>query len=270
MMTRLLDVRDRKVALHESGSGAPLVYLHGFADVHAAPADFQPFHHRLAAKAHVFAPAHPGCAGSSELADGTSIDDVLFHYLETFDALGLDRFDLVGHCVGGWFAAEFAIRHPQRVRSLTLIGACGLFVAGHLIGDVFMHAQPERGVDLKTLRHLLFHDSDVVAAKTFFPDGRAELETEVRRYQMLRFGSFVGFKPPYFYNRALRKRLYRAAMPSLVLWGEADHMVPLAHGEAYAQGLPACRGLHKIAGAGHALVLEKPDAAADRVLGFLA
>ncbi len=87
---------------------------------------------------------------------------------------------------------------------------------------------------------------------------------------MLRFGSFVGFKPPYFYDRALHGRLYRATMPSLVLWGEADHMVPLAHSDAFADGLAACQGLHKIAGAGHALVLEQPDAAADLVLGFLA
>lgn len=270
MNARIVDVHGRKVALCESGSGAPLVYLHGFADIHAAAADFAPFHRRLATAASVVAPAHPGCAGSSELVDGTTIDDVLFHYLETFDALDLTRFDLVGHCVGGWFAAEFAVRHPERVKSLTLIGACGLFVPGELIGDVFMHAQPERGVDLKTLRHLLFHDADAAPALAFFPDGRTDIETEVRRYQMLRFGSFVGFKPPYFYNRTLRGRLHRAIMPSLVLWGETDHMVPLAHGETFADGLPCCRGLHKIAGAGHAVVLQAPDVTADLIVGFLA
>ena len=70
----------------------------------------------------------------------------MFHYLELLDALGLARFDLVGHCVGGWIAAELAVRHPERVARLVLIGACGLFVAGAPIGDVFMHAQPERGV----------------------------------------------------------------------------------------------------------------------------
>ena len=60
-------------------------------------------------------------------------------------------FDLVGHCVGGWIAAELAVRHPERVRRLGLIGACGLFVPGAPIGDVFMHSQPERGVQLTTL-----------------------------------------------------------------------------------------------------------------------
>src|SRR6185295_5029860 len=78
----------------------------------------------------VIAPAHPGCAQSDELAEGYGIEDVIFHYLEVFDALGLESFDLVGHCVGGWIAAELAVRYPERVRRLGLIGACGLFVPG--------------------------------------------------------------------------------------------------------------------------------------------
>jgi pimeloyl-ACP methyl ester carboxylesterase len=270
MTLRQVQVGDRPVAFFDAGQGAPLIYLHGVADVHAAPADLQPFHMRLAGAARLIAPAHPGCAGSGELVDGHAIDDVLFHYLETFDALGLDRFDLVGHCVGGWFAAEFATRHPERVRSLTLIGACGLFVPGEPIGDLFMHAQPERGVDYKTLRHLLFRDENAVAAQTWFPDGRAEIEVEVRRYQMLRFGSFVGFRPPYFYNRSLARRLRRANAPSLVLWGEEDHMVPLAHARTYAERLPNCAELRIIPGAGHATPVEAPDETAGPILNFLA
>ena len=92
----------------------------------------------------------------------------------------------------------------------------------------------------------------------------------MRRYQMLRFGSFVGFKPPYFYNRALRERLYRAAMPASVVWGEHDRMVPRAHGEAYVAGLPGAAALTLVAGAGHAAVLEQPDATAQAILALLA
>ena len=71
-----------------------------------------------------------------------------------------------------------------------------------------------------SLRALLFAEPDGALAKRWFPDGRGDLDEEVRRYQMLRFGSFMGFKPPYFYHRELRERLYRASMPSLVIWGE--------------------------------------------------
>jgi pimeloyl-ACP methyl ester carboxylesterase len=269
MSARTLDLRGRKVAVIEAGRGEPLVYLHGFADVHAVAGDLQPFHRRLAGAAQLIAPAHPGCAESEELGDGYGIDDVVFHYLELFDALGLTRFDLVGHCVGGWIAAELAVRHPERVKRLALIGACGLFVAGAPIGDVFMHSQPERGVELESLRRLLFADEHAPAGLRFFPSARGDLEEEMRRYQMLRFSSFVGFKPPYFYNRALRERLYRAAMPAAVIWGALDRMVPRSHGEAYAAGLPGATNLTLIPGAGHAVPLEAPDTAADALLDFL-
>jgi pimeloyl-ACP methyl ester carboxylesterase len=265
-----LDLRGRKVAVAEGGRGEPLVYLHGFADVHAVAGDFQDFHLRLCEGARVVAPAHPGCAESDELADGCGIDDVVFHYLEVFDALGLERFDLVGHCVGGWIAAELAVRHPERVRRLALIGASGLFVPGAPIGDVFMHSQPERGVEIATLRRLLFADEHAAAGLRFFPSARGDIEEEMRRYQMLRFCSFVGFKPPYFYNRALIGRLYRAAMPAAVIWGAADRMVPRAHGEAYVAGLPGATDLALISGAGHCAPLEAPDATADALLDFLA
>ncbi len=264
-----LDIHGRKVALVEAGAGAPLVYLHGFADVHGVAGDPQPFHRLIAQTARVIAPAHPGCSGTSELAGGCSIDDVVFHYLEVFDALGLDRFDLVGHCVGGWIAAELAVRHPERVARLALIGACGLFVPGQPIGDVFMHAQPERGIDYATLRALLFSGATAPAALRFFPNGRGDLEEEMRRYQMLRFGSFVGFKPPYFYNRALIERLHRARMPARVIWGEHDHMVPRAHGDAYAAGLAGADSLRIVNGAGHATPLEQPEATAAILTAFL-
>jgi pimeloyl-ACP methyl ester carboxylesterase len=266
----VVDLRGRKVSLIERGRGEPLIYLHGFADVHGVAGDLQPCHLKLSEQVRLIAPAHPGCAESDDIGDGYGIDDIVFHYLELFDALGLTRFDLVGHCVGGWIAAELAVRHPERVRRLALIGACGLFVPGAPIGDVFMHSQPERGVELASLRRLLFADEHASAGLRFFPSARGDIAEELRRYQMLRFGSFVGFKPPYFYNRALRGRLYRAAMLAKMIWGADDRMVPRTHGEAYVAGLPGAEGLTLIAGAGHAALLEQPDATADALIEFLA
>ena len=79
-----------------------------------------------------------------------------------------------------------------------LIGAAGLFVEGALIGDVFMMAQPEYGSSYASLREMLFSGPNQPDALEMFPDGKGELEDEVRRYQMLRFGSRIGFKPPVF------------------------------------------------------------------------
>lgn len=271
MATRIVDVRGRKVRVAEAGKGNPLVYLHGFADVHALTPDLLPFHDRLAAAARVIAPAHPGCATSDELAEGQwTAHDIAFHVLDTLDALGVQKFDLVGHCVGGWIAAEVATLVPERIGHLALIGASGLFVPGAPIADVFMHAQPERGVDYKTLRHLLFARGDAKLALEHYPDIRGEIESEVRRYEMLRFSSFVGFKPPYFYRRALRSQLHRAKMPSAVIWGAHDHFVPPEHAKAYAEGMPGSGGkVITIANAGHSAPLEAADVTAEHVLALL-
>jgi pimeloyl-ACP methyl ester carboxylesterase len=267
--SRLIKVRDREVTIFEKGDGPPTLYLHGFADVHGVAGDLLPFHDALSKKSRLIAPAHPGCNGSSELSNGWAPGDLSFHYLELLDELGLDTFNLVGHCTGGWIAAELAVRHPERVRQLVLIGACGLFVAGEPTSDVFMHAQPERGVDYATLRNVFFNGPQTELGLRWFPNGRGDLDEETRRYAMLRYGSFTGFRPPYFYERSLIERLHRARMRSLVIWGEHDHMVPLAHGQAYAKGLPNSSGLKIVAGAGHAVQMEQPQVVADLIHQFL-
>ena len=161
------------------------------------------------------------------------------------------------------------MRHPEKIRKLVLIGAPGLFVKGALIGDVFMMAQPERGSSYASLREMLFASAEEPRALELFPDGMGEIDDELRRYQMLRLGSRIGFKPPYFYNYSLRSRLHRIASPALVIWGESDHMVPRAHGETYAK-LIANAKLEIIPGAGHSAQVEKPDETAKLVLDFLA
>ena len=116
MSARTLEINGRKVMLLEEGSGPPLLYLHGFVDVHSVTETWLPFHRKLAENAQVIAPAHPGCAESDDIDYLESIDDLVFHYLEVIDALGIERFDLVGSCVGGWIAAELATHRPEKVR----------------------------------------------------------------------------------------------------------------------------------------------------------
>ena len=270
MSMRTLEINGRKVSVLEDGVGDATLYLHGFADVHGVTEGWMPFHEKLLEGCRLYAPAHPGCAASDEIEYLESVEDLVFHYLEVIDALGLERFDVVGTCVGGWVAAELAARHPEKVRRLVLIDASGLFVPGAPIGDVFMMSHPVRGTDFSELRAMLFESDRTPAGHALFPDGRAEnIEDELRRYQMIRFTNRFGFSPPYFYNRSLRSRLRRIAAPTLVVWGEADQMVPVAHGEAYAGGISGSNGVELVKGAGHSPQAECPEATAALVTGFL-
>jgi pimeloyl-ACP methyl ester carboxylesterase len=252
---RTLDVRGRTELLYEAGEGAPLLYLHGLADVHAATADWLPAHRLLAAERRLIAPAHPGCSASTGLRDVDSLEDLVFHYLDLLDALVLERVDVVGNCLGGWIAAELAIRRPERIRRLALVGATGLYVPGASIGDVFMFSLRRDGADLSDLRALLFARADAPAALEVYPDRRLDTPVEVLRYKAMSFAGRIGWTPPYLYDRKLRGHLWRVSCPTLVLWGRDDRMVPLAHGRDLARRIAGAQ-LEVIDGWGHDL----PDA----------
>lgn len=265
---RRLPVGDQQVLLYEAGSGPPLLYLHGLTDVHTATLDWLPAHRALAESRRLLAPAHPGCSGSSGLNDVDSLEDLVFHYLDLLDALELPRVDVLGNCLGGWVAAELAVRRPDRVRRLVLASAPGLHLPAAPVADVFMLAQRRDGADLSDLRALLFGNADQPVALELYPDRRVDTAIEVLRYQALAFAARIGWTPPYLYDRKLGGHLRRATCPTLVLWGRDDSFVPLAHGEAYAAGIAGAR-LTVLDGVAHNPLLEAPERATSAVLDFL-
>ena len=267
MSVRDLDVQGRNVQIYEAGSGKPVLYLHGIADMHGLVETNCAFHDALAAKCQVIAPAMPGCVGSDEDNSLESIDDLRFHTLEVMDALGIDKIDIVGNCVGGWLAAEIAVQNPERVGKLVLIGASGLFVSGEQIGDLFMAVQPLNG-KIDDVRHMLFADGDGALAEEWIPDQLTGKEQGMLRYKTFRCIARFGFKPPYFYDQKLIDRLYRFKGKSLVVWGGEDSFVPPSHATAYGNGLSDA-SVEIIDGCGHAVQLEAPDAAAEKITGFL-
>src|SRR6185295_6269219 len=93
---------DHRVELLRGGEGPPLVFLHGFL----GETRWLPFHQQLAERFDVIAPAHPGYGETEGLDDVDTMEDVVFHYLDVLDGLGLLRANIVGVSLGGWIAAE--------------------------------------------------------------------------------------------------------------------------------------------------------------------
>ncbi len=113
--TSVIAVRGCRIRLMRGGAGSPLVVLHG-----ASRREWLPFMQQLAQKFDVIAPEHPGF-GESDTPDWLdNIHDLAYFYLDVLDELKLKDVHLVGLSLGGWIAAELAVRNTQRLASLTL------------------------------------------------------------------------------------------------------------------------------------------------------
>ena len=120
--TSVLAVRGCNIRLMRGGAGRPLLFCTA-----RGGANWLPF---MAAGAafDVIVPEHPGF-GASDTPDWLdTIPDLANFYLDFLDQLDLKDVDLVGLSLGGWIAAELAVRNTQRLASLTLAGAAGIHV----------------------------------------------------------------------------------------------------------------------------------------------
>src|ERR1700683_2587659 len=134
--TSVVAVGGCRIRLMRGGTAHPLVVLHG-----ATGASWLPFMQKLAQHFDVIAPEHPGF-GESDTPDWLdSIHDLAYFYLDVLQELKLERVHLVGNSLGGWLAAEIAVRSTARLASVTLCNAAGLYVAGAKQSDSFMMSE---------------------------------------------------------------------------------------------------------------------------------
>ena len=154
-------VRGCSIGLMRAGTGRPLLFLHA-----GGGAGWLPFMAELAARHDVIVPEHPGFGGSDTPDWLDTVQDLARFYLDFLDQLDLSHVDLVGASLGGWIAAEIAVRNARRLGSLTLVGSAGIHVPGVPQVDTFL-------VNDENLIRSLFDDPKLVEACWPRPEGRS-------------------------------------------------------------------------------------------------
>jgi pimeloyl-ACP methyl ester carboxylesterase len=250
--TSVIAVRGCRIRLMRGGAGSPLVVLHG-----ASGANWSPFMQKLAQNFDVIAPENPGF-GESDTPDWLdTIQDLAYFYLDFLNELKLDAVHLVGLSLGGWIAAELAVRSTQRLASLTLAGAAGLYVAGVEQIDPFLRTDEQRLRDF-------FHDpkkADEIIARALRPD--LEDVTLRNRTTVAKLTW-----QPRGHDPHLAKWLHRIDVPTLLVWGDHDRMFPREHALAYQKLIPGAK-LVVIPQCGHVPQIEKPEAFVAELEAFL-
>ncbi|MGH7931634.1 MAG: alpha/beta fold hydrolase [Candidatus Binataceae bacterium] len=231
----------------KGGSGRALLTLHGIEGNRG----WLKYHAELARHFTVYAPTHPGFAGSERPPWLESFIDLARFYLWIIEALGLGKTTLLGHFIGGWMAAEIAVMSPQVVERLVLIDAAGIKPREGEITDIFLHG-------FEGTRKLSFHDLKQV------PDydllfGRKSSPEERERQVINRETAIRYCWKPYMHDPALPHLLPRLrGIPALIVWGREDKIVPLECAGLYHKAIAGSR-LEVITNCGHYPQFERRD-----------
>jgi pimeloyl-ACP methyl ester carboxylesterase len=253
------------VSYREAGSGPVLLLIHGITSSSGAWSDVVP---ALAEHYTVIAPDLLGHGGSAKPRGDYSLGAYASGLRDLLAALGHDRATVVGHSMGGGIAMQLAYQFPERVERLVLVSSGGL---GHEVGIVLRAATlpgAELVLPLITRRwpreillgggHLLRNLglrtradvrgtafgltslADPEARNAFLHTARSIMDASGQRVSAL-------------------DRLYLAeAMPTLIVWGDRDPMIPLKHGLAAHEAIPHSR-LEVFADSGHYPFNEDPE-----------
>jgi pimeloyl-ACP methyl ester carboxylesterase len=250
---------DVRVRSWSGGDGQQrgLLYLHGF-ERHPGEA---PFLARLARSRHVIAPEHPGYGESSGLDAMDHILDLVLHYRRFVEDRFDGQVDVVGHSLGGMFAAEFAAICPQVTNSLTLVSPYGLWLDEQPLPDPFLLNERDLGA-AKWADPAAHPQPDPGLPAPDGGDPNAAIYDRARN--MAAATKFMWPIP----DHGLRRRLPFISARTLVVHPAGDSLVPRAYAEEFARLIPGAQ-MTTINSAGHMVMLERPEEFGDVLEKFL-
>jgi len=243
---RTVDVSGSRINYLQRGEGAEAsILIHGFG----GDLNSWMFNQEVLAAGHsVFALDLPGHGGSSKKVEDGSVA-AMAKTLEGFmDSIGVNKAHLVGHSLGGGIVTMFALNHPERCSSLTLIaGAClGPEIDSEYIQE-FVSAT--RRNEIRAPLEKLFADPKLITRK---------MVDDTLKYKRL-----DGVEPAlravasqlcssHQQSLNLRQRLLESKLPVLVLWGSEDRIIPASQ----AMNLPPSIRTEVLTGYGHMVHME--------------
>jgi pimeloyl-ACP methyl ester carboxylesterase len=173
--------------------------------------------------------------------------------------MGLRECVVVGLSLGGWIAAEVAVKTTERFSHLVLVDAVGIKAGNREtrdIADIY-------AITDKQLAELAYADPKAMSRNV-----KALPESELTLMARAREATGRYAWTPYMHDPKLKGRLHRIQIPTLVLWGEADRVASPDYGRNYAAAIANAQ-FGMIEGAGHFPHLEQPGELSRRIMDFV-
>ena len=239
---RYVEADGFRIRYMEAGEGPPLVHLHGAGGLRLTPA-----HDLLSRQFRVIAFEMPGFGSSAENTRTQSMPEFATTMSRAVENLGISSFDLMGTSFGGKAALWLAVQQPQRVTALVLEAPAAIRPE---------RTHPPSGTPEEIARRLYAHPERVGP----LPQPDPAIQEKHRRLVTRLAG------PPR--DADLERRLPDLAVPTLVLFGTLDAVIPPELGRLYKELIPNSH-LVFVYDAGHAISTERPEAFTEVVADFL-
>jgi pimeloyl-ACP methyl ester carboxylesterase len=271
-----IELHGHRVSYRRGGSGPLLILIHGITGSSQTWREVMP---RLAEDFTVIAPDLLGHGESAKPRGDYSLGAYASGIRDLVGLLGYDRGTVVGHSLGGGIALQFAYQFPERVERMVLVDAGGLgrdvslllrsaslpgaelvlplisskplLDAGAAVSRLFGKLGLRAGPDLAEMATGFASLGDAEARRAFLHTVRAVIDLGGQRI-------------------SANDRLYlAAALPTLIVWGSRDNIMPVEHGRAAHKAIPGSR-LEIFEGAAHFPHLSDPDRFVQTLCDFMA
>ena len=253
--SRTVEVNGQACRVWEKGQGRALVFLAGFGGLSRWTQCLE----HLAARRRVIAPSLPGFPGTSTIGPLYNHLDWLLAAHDLISGAERERCDLMGVSLGAALAADVAALWPGLADRLVLVSALGLFDEGEPSADPFAQRPG-------TLPQLLCANPERYAAHIAAADGADPVEWTVMTTRANEAAARLLWPVG---DTGLASRLGRIHNDTLLVWGEADRVVPASYRPRFSGGIAGKTRVEIIPGAGHMVDLDAPELLAQRVDAFL-
>jgi pimeloyl-ACP methyl ester carboxylesterase len=254
----IADVGDHELYYERTGAGEPLLLIMGMSGTHLTWGG--PFPDALRRDFEVVVYDHRGIGKSSRADGGYTIGDLAEDAAGLLDAIGWERPHVAGISMGGMVAQELALRHPERVRTLTLGctyagGASAALTSEATLGRLQASwAAGDRELALRTAW-------EINVSPAFAADDAQYAEFRRRAIDVPAALPAIMAQAQACAMHNTSARLGQIAAPTLVVHGTADEMLPAPNAKLIADAIPGAR-LQLLDGIGHLFFWEEPERSA--------
>jgi len=264
LIEKTVQVDDHKIVYLEGGAGETILLVHGFG---GDKDNWTRFARQFAGQYRIIAPDLPGFGESSRIESARYDIDTQTLRLKNFaKALDLDKFHIAGNSMGGWISANYAVKFPGDLLSLTLMNSAGLITSekSEMMIMVENGFNPLLVSDVKDYDRLM----KFVFVKPPYVPGALKRKFAEKAVQHRDFNDKI-FADLLERSPLMEELLPSITAPSLIIWGDTDRVLHVSGAEIFDRGIKDSR-IYILEKCGHLPMIERPEETAGVFLKFIA